>query len=152
MKSQILCIALLSLAITGCASITRGSSQSVAITTPPTTGALCNLNSSQGNWQVMSPGAVTVEKSSEDIQVRCEKEGFQPAVAVIPSNFEGWTIGNLVFGGIIGLGVDAATGAINKYPNSFQVPMVPLSTAQVPPTPAAPVTATTVAPTKSGKP
>ena len=132
MKSAIVCAAVLSLSIGGCASITRGSSQSVAITTPPTTGALCNLNSSQGNWQVTSPGAVTVEKSSEDIQVRCEKDGFQPAVAVIPSNFEGWTIGNLVFGGIIGLGVDAATGAINKYPNSFQVPMVPLTATQVP--------------------
>lgn len=113
--------------VSGCASITRGSSQTVAITTPPTTGALCSLNSAEGAWQVFSPGAVTVEKSSADIQIRCEKEGFQPAVAVIPSNFEGWTVGNLVFGGVIGLGVDAATGAINKYPNSFSVPMIPVA-------------------------
>jgi phosphoketolase len=30
-----------------------------------------------------------------------------------------------VFGGIIGLGVDAASGAINKYPDQITVAMIP---------------------------
>ena len=78
---------------------------------------------------MVSPGSVTVERSKNDIQVRCVKDGFQDATAVIPSNFEGWTVGNLVFGGIIGVGVDAATGALNDYPNAFQVPMYKLDPA-----------------------
>lgn len=117
-------------ALSGCASIIKGTSQSIAIATPPTTGANCMLSSDQGNWNVVSPGAVTVEKSKNDIQVRCTKYGFQDGVAVIPSNFEGWTAGNLVFGGLIGVGVDAATGAINEYPHSFQIPMQPLPNSQ----------------------
>lgn len=119
-------IAALGVTITGCASIVKGTSQSIAITTPPTTGAQCTLSSTQGNWSVTSPGAVTVEKSKEDMQVRCSKTGWQDAVGMIPSNFEGWTVGNIVFGGFIGLGVDAATGAINEYPHAYQVPMTPL--------------------------
>lgn len=116
--------------LSGCASIVRGTTQTIAIATPPTSGAVCVLSSGQGNWSVMSPGAVSVEKSKEDIQVRCTKMGFQDGVGIIPSNFEGWTAGNLVFGGLIGVGVDAATGAINEYPHSFQVPMTPLALSQ----------------------
>jgi hypothetical protein len=125
------------LALSGCASIVKGTSQSIAITTPPTTGANCILSSGQGNWTVTSPGAVTVEKSKEDIQVRCDKPGWQQGVATIPSNFEGWTLGNILLGGVIGLGVDAATGAINEYPHAFQVPMTQASAPQpaIPPSP-----------------
>jgi hypothetical protein len=114
-------------AVSGCASIVKGTTESISISTPPTTGAICDLSSSQGTWQVMSPGVASVEKSKEDIQIRCTKAGWQDAASTIPSNFEGWTVGNIVFGGLIGLGVDAATGAINEYPHTFQVAMTPLS-------------------------
>src|SRR5712691_8599103 len=62
--------------LSGCASVVKGSSQSIAITTPPTDGAQCTLSSSQGNWQLTSPGAVTVEKSMDAMQVRCVKPGW----------------------------------------------------------------------------
>jgi hypothetical protein len=74
---------------------------------------------------VVSPGVATVDKSKEDIQARCTKPGWEDAAATIPSNFEGWTVGNILLGGVIGLGVDAATGAINDYPHTFQIPMTP---------------------------
>jgi hypothetical protein len=35
------------------------------------------------------------------------------------------TAGNLLLGGVIGVGVDAATGAMNKYSNTNQVIMSP---------------------------
>lgn len=123
-------------ALSGCASIVEGTSQSIAISTPPTAGAQCTLSSSQGSWLVVSPGNVTVPKSKSDIQVRCVKPGWQPAAGTIPSGFEGMTAGNILVGGVIGLGVDAATGAIHEYPHAFQVPMTQLPTAAAPmPTP-----------------
>jgi hypothetical protein len=33
--------------------------------------------------------------------------------------------GNVIFGGIIGLGVDAASGALNKYPDMMTVATTP---------------------------
>ena len=105
-----------------------------------------------------SPGTVTVSRSKHDINIRCTKDGYQEAAAVIPSSFEGWTLGNLLIGGIIGVGVDAATGAMNDYPNAFQVPMTPLapamSSAPLPPPPAAtpPVPATPAVKPKPNKP
>lgn len=135
-SSAIAAVAALGVALSGCATIVKGSSQSIAISTPPTTGANCTLSSKEGNWMVVSPGVATVEKSKEDIQVRCSKSGYQDAVATIPSDFEGWTLGNLILGGVIGVGVDAATGAINEYPHVFQVPMQPGYSPPPPPPPA----------------
>ena len=116
-------IAAFGIALSGCASIIKGTTQQIAITTPPTDGANCVLSSKRGSWTVVSPGVAKVDKSKEDIQVRCTKTGWKDATATIPSSFEGWTLGNLLIGGVIGVGVDASTGAINEYPHAFQVPM-----------------------------
>lgn len=122
---HILLSAAVCLLLCGCASIVKGTSQSISISTPPTTGAQCTLSSSEGTWLVVSPGSVTVPKSKSDIAVHCTKPGWQPAVATIPSGFAGMTAGNILLGGVVGLGVDAATGAIHEYPHSIQVPMTP---------------------------
>lgn len=116
------------IALAGCATVVKGSSQSVAVATPPTTGATCTLkNPSSGEtWTIVSPGEIKIEKSRHDLQVTCVKDGWQTATATLPSNFQGWTVGNLILGGFIGLGVDAASGAMNEYPNAFQVPMTPV--------------------------
>jgi|SRR5579871_3332872 len=124
-----------SIAVSGCASIIKGSSQSIVITSPPVTGAYCVLSSKEGNWPVYTPSAVTVDKSKEDILVHCTKAGYQDASASIPSDFQGWTLGNIVLGGLVGVGVDAATGAMNEYPGAFAIPMTPVA-GYLPPMPA----------------
>jgi hypothetical protein len=116
-------IAAAGVALSGCASIIKGTTQQIAITTPPTDGATCVLSSKEGSWTVVSPGVAKVSKSKQDIQIRCTKVGWKDATSTIPSDFEGWTLGNIILGGLIGVGVDATTGAINEYPHAFEVPM-----------------------------
>ena len=116
-------IAAVGICLSGCASIVRGSSQMVAIYTPPVTGATCTLTNPEGNWQLVTPGAVKVTRSKYDMVVNCKKEGWNDGAGTLPSNFQSWTVGNIVVGGLIGLGVDAATGSINDYPHSYPVPM-----------------------------
>jgi hypothetical protein len=155
MTSKLLTVAVTVLAgvqLSACASIIKGSTASIGVTSPPVTGAICTLSSSQGSWQITTPGSVTVERSKSDIQITCKKDGYQEAYAIIPSNFEGWTVGNLIFGGIVGVGVDAATGAMNDYPNAFQVPMTPLTSVNSAPIapPAPPVAVPSDKPKKPG--
>ena len=126
------------IALSGCATIIKGTTQTIVITSPPVTGASCTLSSKEGNWPVVTPGSVTVDKTKEDILIKCTKAGYQDGVGTIPSDFQGWTLGNLILGGIIGVGVDASTGAMNEYPNAFAVPMTPLPTAA--PMPSLPAT------------
>jgi hypothetical protein len=127
------------MALSGCATIIKGSSQSITITSSPVSGANCLLTSKEGSWPVVTPGVVKVDKTKEDILVRCTKDGYQEALATIPSDFQGWTLGNILLGGIIGVGVDAATGAMNEYPHAFNVPMNPAQHSSIQPLPNTPV-------------
>jgi len=111
--------------LSGCATLVDGTSQSIAITTTPTDGAQCTLVSSQGTYYVTTPGNVTVHKTKTDLNATCKKEGFQDAVAVIPAKFQATTAANVIAGGLIGIAVDAASGADYEYPNSVNVPMTP---------------------------
>lgn len=111
--------------LSGCASIVTGQQQSIHITTPPADGAACTLTNSRGTWYVRSPGSAWVKKSWSDITAQCSKAGWQTTTAMIPSGFAPWFLGNFIFGGLIGMGTDVGTGAVNTYPKSFVVRMQP---------------------------
>jgi hypothetical protein len=58
-----------------------------------------------------------------------EKEGYEPTIVTRSAKFNGWYIGNLVFGGPIGfLIVDPITGAMWRF-NSSEIVEGDLSTA-----------------------
>jgi hypothetical protein len=67
--------------------------------------------------KVMTPGQVTLSKGSSALPISCTKQCYVTGASIIPSNTETMAAGNVVFGGLIGLGVDAASGAMNKYPD-----------------------------------
>jgi hypothetical protein len=112
--------------LSGCATIVQGTNQSIAITTSPTSGAQCTLVSSEGTYYVTTPGNVSVHKTKNDLQATCKKNGFEDAKVVIPAKFQYVTAGNILAGGLVGIAVDAASGANYEYPQSFDIPMMPL--------------------------
>jgi hypothetical protein len=140
-------VAALGVAMSGCASIVEGTTQSVAITSSPQDGAKCTLTSSEGVWYVTTPGNAQVHKTKNNLDVVCTKAGFRDGHRTIEPSFNAVTVGNLVAGGVVGLGIDAATGANYNYPSEVNIAMDPENVAPV----AAPASAT--APTTvTGKP
>ena len=119
--------------LAGCATITKGTTQIVAVDTPGVQGATCTIQTQSGPQLVVTPGNVSLDKGSSALPVQCTKECYLPGSSVIPSGTEAMTAGNVIFGGVIGLGVDAATGAMNKYPDIVTVSMVPDQRCQQPP-------------------
>lgn len=120
--------AAIAVAISGCATITKGTTQAVALSTPGAVGAQCTLNSAAiGTKVVTTPATITLDKSQESISVLCKKECFQDGGTVIASNTETMAAGNLLVGGVVGLGVDAMSGAMNKYNPDNQIAMVPIA-------------------------
>ena len=112
------------LALTGCASIIEGTSQDVTVDTPGVDAAQCELTSERiGRQNVTTPGTVSLKRSKHDVDVICRKACYHDARATIDSGLEPWTLGNILLGGIIGLGVDAGTGALNKYDEPAHVSM-----------------------------
>jgi len=112
----------------GCASIVSGHNQSVSVETRSKQGqavmsANCKLSNNKGTWFVTSPGSVTVSRSFEDLLVNCEKENQEPGLATVKSSTKAMAFGNIIFGGVIGAGVDVATGAAYDYPTMITVLM-----------------------------
>ena len=113
--------------LTGCASIVSGTSQIVSVETLQATGkvdgATCKLENEKGVYYVTTPGTVTVRRAYGDMNVHCEKPGMDAGIASIKSSTKGMAFGNILFGGVIGAGVDVASGAAYDYPNLFQIMM-----------------------------
>jgi hypothetical protein len=131
-------IILLALLLAGCATITKGTTQSVAVDTPGVPGATCTILTQNGPQMVVTPGTTVLGKASAALPIQCTKECYLVGSSIIPSNTETMAAGNVLLGGVIGLGVDAASGAMNKYPDFVTVAMNPDPACQQTPTRRAP--------------
>lgn len=100
----------------GCASIVTGQNQSITVQTPACDGASCKLTNDKGTWIVKAPGSVTVTRAYGDLTVTCSKEGAAAETNTVASSTKAMAAGNIIFGGVIGAGVDIATGAAYDYP------------------------------------
>jgi hypothetical protein len=111
---------------TGCATITTNPSQNVTILTDPE-GAACTFTRDGKVVGVVNPtpGSLAVQKSHADISVECTKADHLPAKGVIGSKFQAMTLGNIIFGGIIGIAVDLASGATAEYAGQIRITLVP---------------------------
>jgi hypothetical protein len=118
---------LLSILFAGCSTIVKGTDQQVSVNTPGVTGAVCQLQSpAVGTRTVQPPANIVLPKSKHNVAVTCQAQCYAKGVGTLASHTEMMTAGNVLFGGIIGLGVDAASGAMNKYDPGVEVMMTPL--------------------------
>lgn len=106
---------------TGCASITKGTSQTLVFNLDPQE-TRCTL-SRDGDGEIGSINArnntVTVGKDKDDILVKCQAEGHAQKITRLTSSAD--TAG--VVGGVfIDLGItDMVTGAMWQYPNTTTI-------------------------------
>lgn len=138
MKNQgAILLAVVAALSSGCASIVNGQNQSVSVDTRyqgnQVSGANCQLSNNKGTWYVTSPGTTTVQRSYEDIAVKCEKEGTPSGMVTAKSSTKAMAFGNILFGGIIGAGIDVANGAAFDYPNMITVHLGDVITLTAPP-------------------
>lgn len=110
----------------GCASITRGNMDQITITTDPT-GAHVTTSLSQA---CTSPCTLSVGRKDEFI-VTAAAEGYRPQEVPVKTQIAtagGVAFaGNVIAGGVIGMGVDVATGAtLEHVPNPVHITLEPL--------------------------
>jgi hypothetical protein len=124
-RATLVCAAILT--IQGCATVTRGTTEAWTVESDPI-GAEVTLSSGE---TCTTPCTLT-KKRKDPFMVTVEKEGFESVQTQIQSQVAGagaaGMAGNVLIGGIIGIGVDAATGATKELkPNPLVIKMVPLS-------------------------
>ncbi len=110
--------------LSGCATVSNGTVQTISVQTPNADGAGCSLENRQGDrWDIKStPGSVSVRKSSGPLTLTCRRDGFFPSTVLVEERLDDKSFGNAYLGGL-GLLVDAASGAVVRYPSTIVVTM-----------------------------
>jgi len=120
----------------GCASVTRGTSDTLIVNSDPT-GALVELSN---GLMGKTPATFKLPRKST-LVVKISKEGYEPVDVNVTPQIAGagsaGMVGNVFLGGIIGAAVDTGTGAMyDLKPNPISVKLVPLARAKPAPPPA----------------
>ncbi len=117
-------------AVSGCASIIVGNTQSVAIDTNPQKVSDCRISNEKGNWSVKSPGSTSLTKANGPLTVVCTSADGWSGTATAQSTTAGAAFGNIIAGGLIGAAVDMSSGAAYNYPAQIIVPIGAIASAQ----------------------
>ncbi len=118
-------VLLLALSFVGCASITRGTKEVFVVDSTPQ-DADVRLSTGQVG---RTPASFEVGRR-DTLTVFVSKPGYKSRTLVVQSEVGGGggaaMAGNVIFGGIIGAGVDAGTGAMYEHkPNPLMVQLEP---------------------------
>src|SRR5438552_18616008 len=111
---------------TSCATITRGVHEKLSVLSEPS-GANVMLSSGEKG---VTPAKFVKSRRGDSFTVTVSKPGYIPQSVKVESEASATggaaMAGNAVLGGLIGIGVDAASGAYNSlYPNTVSVHLVP---------------------------
>lgn len=124
MKSTVAAIAC-TVALGGCATIFNGQHQPVTIKSVPEGATLTVTNSAGEKIHTgATPATITLKRGAgyfraESYTLGFAKDGYAPREITITGTMSGWFIGNILFGGLIGmLAVDPVTGGMYVFPET----------------------------------
>ena len=115
--------------VTGCASVISDNNYDVKISTnaPKATVTVRKLSTgvvlSQGKAPLvvyLKPGDGFLTSASYQVEVK-DDATREKQTQIINARFNGWFLGNFIFGGIIGMAVDGATGAMYYLDKQYYV-------------------------------
>jgi hypothetical protein len=98
---------LLCAVLVGCATIIHGGSQDVSVASSPS-GAEVEIN---GQDIGETPVTRSLDRGDQHT-ITLDLDGYESESVVVEKDVSGWVWGNIVFGGLIGLVVDASTGGL----------------------------------------
>jgi hypothetical protein len=113
--------------VTSCASIVHQTTQQIPVRSdPPGAAVTVACGDVANDPKLVTPTVVTVHRKPEHCAITLSKDGFDAKNVSLSRSMSGWYLGNIVFGGIIGLIVDAANGAMyNRSPAAIDVTLNP---------------------------
>lgn len=111
---------ILSVALSGCATVVNGTSQNFSIETNPQ-GATAHLSN---GIDCETPCHMSLKRRDE-FSATIKAKGYKPATVTVHSKAGGAIAGNILLGGVIGVAVDASNGA-NRFlsPNPLRLKLV----------------------------
>jgi len=100
---------IISLVLSGCATIINGTSQYVGISSNPAYATVLI------DGQLLGKTPLTADlKRKDNHSIIIELDGYMPYSGTFSKQVSGWVFGNILIGGLIGLVIDAISGGIYK--------------------------------------
>lgn len=133
---QIAMLMLVTLLVSGCATIVSGSKQNVKITSDPSVADVkieqLLLTTNVVEWEGKTPANIKLLRKGSFL-VTVSFPGYQKAeIPISSAGMNGWVWGNLAFGGLIGILIDMSTGAAAALqPGEINVKLVAVKTSQI---------------------
>lgn len=108
----------------GCATLIKGSSQSIPVSSDPPAADIVL----DGKVVGQTPKTLVLKRDNNYL-ITIQKTGFEQQSVPVVKNIGGAVWGNVIAGGLVGWGVDAASGSqYNLLPASVAVRLVPVNT------------------------
>lgn len=120
MKNKLFAALLLgiTLSATSCATILTGTKDKITFNTTPEGAKVMH----KGIEKCTTPCTAEIPRSLSKQMVTFEKEGFNSKEMKLTKSFNPVSLVNILLGGVIGVGIDAATGSLTKYsPKAYKV-------------------------------
>jgi hypothetical protein len=106
------------LSVTSCATIITGTKDKISFTSTPEGAKVMH----KGVEKCTTPCTAEISRSLSKQTVTFEKEGFSNNEVKLTKTFNAVSLVNILLGGAIGIGIDAATGSLTKYsPKEYKV-------------------------------
>jgi hypothetical protein len=96
-----------------CGTIVHQTTQQVHVTSEPAGAAVTvQCGDVNNDPKLLTPAVVTLHRKPEYCSIKLNKEGYAEKELKFGRQMSGWYLGNVIVGGIIGLIVDGANGAM----------------------------------------
>jgi hypothetical protein len=109
MTRKVITLFVLTCFFTKCATIIHGSKQNVVILSEPKKASIEIDGINMG----LTPYVARITRRDKHL-VKVQIDGYIPYEITLKRKLDGWIFGNIIFGGIIGIVVDAATGSMYR--------------------------------------
>ena len=124
---RLMCVLMLAALSGGCATVTRGTDNTIGFDSRPSQAEVRTSN----GLGCVTPCSLVVKRNEEFIAT-FSKPGYRSQQVEVKTQLAGagaaGLAGNVLIGGIVGIGVDAVTGAANEHThNPVSVVLEPLS-------------------------
>jgi len=107
-----------------CASVVSDTESATYIETDPEK-ARCELHGQDFKRIVETPNSLNLPAKAAPLTIACKANGYKTTTEKLDTETDGWIFGNILLGGIIGIAIDAARGAGQKYPPKVSVILTP---------------------------
>ncbi len=104
----------------GCATLVSDKTTFSQIDSSPSQ-AICVVEGENYKQIITTPANIILPAKAAPLRISCDVDGYHTSVEQIDTKMDGWTLGNILFGGVIGVVVDAATKSGHKYPENIVI-------------------------------